>query len=80
MVAGDETTVLVPKERYAQMNNVYFLPSVSALTLWLEKAGFTQIRCVDIDTTSTDEQRATKWMNYQSLIDFLDPYDKQKNH
>ena len=40
VVEGDETTVLVPKERYAQMNNVYCLPSVAALTLWLEKVGF----------------------------------------
>ena len=59
MVEGDEATVLVPRERYAQMNNVYCLPSVAALTLWLEKVGFTDVRCVDIDVTSTAEQRAT---------------------
>lgn len=78
VVTGDETTVLVPKGRYAQMNNVYFLPSVSALTLWLEKVGFIDVRCVDIDETSTDEQRATNWMDYQSLADFLDPNDTSK--
>ena len=32
VVDGDENTVLVPQERYAMMNNVYFLPSVDALT------------------------------------------------
>lgn len=78
VVEGDETTVLVPRERYAQMNNVYCLPSVAALTLWLEKVGFTDVRCVDIDVTSTAEQRATDWMNYQSLADFLDPNDPAK--
>ena len=26
--------------------------------------------------TSTDEQRATKWMTNHSLIDFLDPNNK----
>lgn len=60
------------------MNNVYCLPSVAALTLWLEKVGFTDVRCVDIDVTSTAEQRATDWMNYQSLADFLDPNDLAK--
>ncbi len=78
VVEGDETTVLVPQQRYAKMNNVYFLPSVSALKLWLEKAGFVEVRCVDIDTTSTEEQRATEWMDYQSLADFLDPNDANK--
>ena len=78
VVPGDETTVLVPKGRYAQMNNVYFLPSVSALSVWLAKAGFDDIRCVDIDITSTDEQRTTNWMVHQSLADFLDPNDAKK--
>ena len=78
VIEGDENSVLVPKQRYAQMNKVYFLPSVPALTLWLEKVGFGDIRCVDIDVTSTDEQRATEWMTYQSLADFLDNDDNSK--
>lgn len=78
VVDGDDTTVLVPHDRYAMMNNVYFLPSVKALTLWLEKVGFVDVRCVDIDVTSTDEQRKTEWMDYQSLGDFLDPNDNTK--
>lgn len=78
VIDGDETCVLVPQERYAQMNNVYFLPSVPALTLWLQKAGFINVRCVDIDTTSLQEQRATEWMNFHSLADFLDPNDTTK--
>lgn len=78
VIDGDEQAVLVPKARYAMMNNVYFLPSIPALTLWLEKVGFVDVRCVDIDVTSTQEQRATEWMNYQSLSDFLDPNDESK--
>lgn len=60
------------------MNNVYFLPSVAALTGWLEKAGFSDVRCVDVATTSIDEQRKTEWMTYHSLADFLDPNDTSK--
>ena len=78
IIEGDANTVLVPHDRYAQMNNVYFLPSVAALIGWLEKAGFTDVRCVDVAVTSTDEQRKTEWMNYHSLADFLDVNDSTK--
>lgn len=78
VVDGDETTVLVPQDRYAKMNNVYCLPSVAALTLWLHKVGFVDIRCVDVSITTHEEQRATEWMTYQSLADFLDPNDDSK--
>ncbi|WP_201533624.1 tRNA 5-methoxyuridine(34)/uridine 5-oxyacetic acid(34) synthase CmoB [Psychrobacter ciconiae] len=78
VVDGDDTTVLVPSERYAQMNNVYFLPSIAALTLWLKKAGFSEVRCVDVAVTSLEEQRKTDWMTYHSLEDFLDPNDLSK--
>lgn len=78
VVDGDESTVLVPENRYAKMNNVYCLPSVSALTLWLRKVGFVDIRCVDVSVTTEQEQRATEWMTYQSLADFLHPNDDSK--
>ncbi|WP_435979293.1 tRNA 5-methoxyuridine(34)/uridine 5-oxyacetic acid(34) synthase CmoB [Psychrobacter sp. DM4] len=78
VIDGDTNTVLVPHDRYAQMNNVYFLPSVAALIGWLEKAGFSDVRCVDVDVTTIEEQRATEWMTYQSLADFLDPNDHTK--
>ncbi|WP_413191209.1 tRNA 5-methoxyuridine(34)/uridine 5-oxyacetic acid(34) synthase CmoB [Psychrobacter sp. AT9] len=78
VIEGDANTVLVPHDRYAQMNNVYFLPSVAALIGWLEKAGFSDVRCVDVAVTSTEEQRKTEWMTYHSLADFLDPNDSTK--
>lgn len=73
VIEGDEQAVLVPEERYAAMRNVWFLPSVAALKLWLRRAGFQNIRCVNQEVTSTQEQRATEWMTFQSLADFLDP-------
>ncbi|WP_440463712.1 tRNA 5-methoxyuridine(34)/uridine 5-oxyacetic acid(34) synthase CmoB [Psychrobacter sp. ASPA161_6] len=78
VIEGDANTVLVPHDRYAQMNNVYFLPSVAALIGWLEKVGFSDVRCVDVAVTSTKEQRKTEWMTYHSLADFLDPNDSTK--
>ena len=78
VVEGDENTVLVPGERYAQMRNVYFIPSAPALKNWLEKCGFVDVRIVDVSVTSTDEQRGTDWMITESLPDFLDPNDRSK--
>lgn len=78
VVPEDYGQLLVPQERYAQMNNVWFLPSVAELERWLVKCGFKDVRCVDIDQTSTDEQRSTDWMEWKSLADFLDPNDSSK--
>ncbi|QHF04710.1 tRNA 5-methoxyuridine(34)/uridine 5-oxyacetic acid(34) synthase CmoB [Pseudomonas asturiensis] len=78
VVPGDVHQVLVPEDRYAQMRNVWFLPSVPALELWMRRAGFTDVRCVDVSHTTVEEQRSTEWMRYQSLGDFLDPEDHSK--
>lgn len=75
VIEGDEQQVLVPEDRFAQMRNVWFLPSVPALLLWLRRAGFVEARCVDVSVTSVEEQRSTEWMRFQSLADFLDPAD-----
>ena len=75
VVDGDEQTVLMAGERYAQMRNAWFLPSTKALAVWLERVGFENIRVVDVNHTTLDEQRSTPWMDSQSLKDFLDPED-----
>ncbi len=75
VVDGDEQTVLMAGERYAQMRNVWFLPSTKALAVWLERVGFENIGVVDVNHTTLDEQRSTPWMDSQSLKDFLDPED-----
>ncbi|MGM0564235.1 MAG: tRNA 5-methoxyuridine(34)/uridine 5-oxyacetic acid(34) synthase CmoB [Pseudomonadota bacterium] len=78
VVEGDQHTVLVPEGRYAQMRNVWCLPSVPALEHWLKRVGFTDIETVDVSDTTIEEQRATEWMTFQSLEDFLDPNDHSK--
>jgi len=78
VVDGDANTVLVPTDRYAKMSNVWFLPSPDALLVWLSRAGFRNVRVVDINQTSTEEQRATDWMTFHSLADFLDPLDSNR--
>lgn len=75
VVEGDANTVLMPEDRYAAMRNVFFLPSVAMLEIWLKRCGFVDVRCVDECMTTVEEQRATDWMRFQSLPDFLDPDD-----
>lgn len=77
VVEGDENTVLVPKGRYAKMRNVWFIPSPAALKGWLQRCGFKDVRVVDVTPTRTNEQRATDWMAFESLVDFLHPDNPQ---
>jgi tRNA (mo5U34)-methyltransferase len=75
VIEGDVNQVLLPQQRYAKMRNVWFIPSCDAICLWLERCGFNNIKLIDVSVTSTDEQRSTDWMQYESLADFLDPDD-----
>ncbi|MFT5525084.1 MAG: tRNA (mo5U34)-methyltransferase [Pirellulaceae bacterium] len=69
---------LLPKDRYAQMRNVWFIPSALTLELWLQRAGFRNIEFVSEASTTSEEQRRTEWMTFESLPDFLDPGDSSK--
>lgn len=77
VVEDPEDYILVPKGRYAQMRNVYSIPSIKTLKSWLNDANFNNARVVDISKTTTAEQRKTPWIgeNGASLEDFLDPLD-----
>jgi tRNA (mo5U34)-methyltransferase len=78
VVDGEEGYSLVPSGRYGKMGNVWFLPTVDTLISWLKKVKFRNVRCVDLNQTSIEEQRTTEWMTFQSLKDFLDPNDPNK--
>jgi len=71
IIDGETNEVLLPKERYAQMNNVWFLPTIPLLIKWLERCKFKNVYVIDVNQTSTEEQRATEWMTFNSLGDFL---------
>ncbi len=78
IIEGDSETALFPEKRYAQMGNIFFIPTVNCLTHWLARCGFGEIRCVDISKTTPEEQRRTDWIDTLSLSDFLDPNDPSK--
>lgn len=73
VIEAGHNEVLVPADRYARMRNVWFIPSPATLKSWVQRAGFKDVRIVDVNQTSTREQRSTQWMRFQSLADYLDP-------
>lgn len=75
VLENDSQDILEPDGRYAQMRNVWVVPSCRMVLTWLDTAGFTDIQVVDVTTTTSSEQRATEWMHFQSLTDYLDPDD-----
>ncbi|OZY85022.1 tRNA 5-methoxyuridine(34)/uridine 5-oxyacetic acid(34) synthase CmoB [Cellvibrio mixtus] len=78
VIEGESGDVLVPEGRYGMMNNVWFLPSCDTMISWLRKMGYQNPRVVDICPTTTEEQRATEWMRFHSLPEFLDPNNPQR--
>lgn len=73
VIDGKLGEVLVPEKRYAKMRNVWFIPTTLSLELWLKRLGFKNIRLIDVTKTTTEEQRKTEWMTFESLPDFLNP-------
>ena len=78
VIDGSENDILQPEKRYAQMRNVWQIPSVLCLKKWMKEAGFCDIRTVDVTTTTIQEQRSTEWMKFHSLPEFLNPEDHSK--
>ena len=75
VIRGARDEVLAPTARYAKMRNVWSIPSVPTLVAWLHHSGFERIQVLDVTVTKVTEQRATPWMRFQSLSDYLAPGD-----
>ena len=75
VIPGNNDESLPVTGRYANMRNIYELPTTTRLSRWLSEAGFTEIKVVNVTPTSRREQRATEWMRSRSLADALDTED-----
>lgn len=78
ILPGEEACARTPESRYARMRNVWLLPTIKELTVWLGRCGFKAVRIADITRTTTHEQRTTEWMPFESLQQALDPDDPTK--
>jgi len=72
IIPGEASESLSIEGRYANMRNIYELPSAARLCEWVSSAGFAAVRVVDINQTSQSEQRTTEWMPSHSLLQALD--------
>jgi tRNA (mo5U34)-methyltransferase len=75
VLPGDDALSRTPAARYARMRNVWHLPTIPELLIWLERAGLRDAEVIDVSMTTVDEQRTTEWMPYESLAEALDPDD-----
>ena len=67
VVEGEVGYSLLPKDGYARMSNIWFIPSIATLLAWLERCKFLDARVIDRSRTTTREQRPTHWMPFDSL-------------
>ncbi|HSN52287.1 MAG TPA: tRNA 5-methoxyuridine(34)/uridine 5-oxyacetic acid(34) synthase CmoB [Woeseiaceae bacterium] len=74
-IPGEESYACTPADRYARMKNVWLLPTLAELTTWLRRTGFRDVEVVAAAVTTTEEQRSTEWMRFESLAEALDPAD-----
>ena len=72
-IEDEREIALVPRQTYSKIANIYFVPSVSALRNWCERAGFVGFKVLASKATDTFEQRQTAWSEGYSLQDFLNP-------
>ena len=77
-IPGQESYACTPGKRYARMKNVWLLPTLAELTTWLRRTGYRNVEIIDQTITTTDEQRSTEWMTFDSLAAALDPDDPGK--
>ena len=64
---------IVPEGRYANMRNVWLVPTSETVLAHLLEAGFEQSEVLDISVTTVEEQRTTTLSPGFSLVDSLDP-------
>ena len=77
-ILGDDPVAFIPGPRYAGARGVWFLPTLSGLTNWVRRAGFSQVSVLFKEKLCQKEQRSTPWAPIKSLDDFLDPNDPEK--
>ncbi|MDW7772268.1 MAG: tRNA 5-methoxyuridine(34)/uridine 5-oxyacetic acid(34) synthase CmoB [Desulfobulbaceae bacterium] len=76
-IPGDEPIALFPEKTYAKAPGTWFIPTGACLANWLKRTGFRDVRFFCRHPMSSEEQRRTEWMNFESYEDFI---DKESSH
>lgn len=72
-IPGEDSSALVPKNRYCGARGIWFLPTQSCLHNWVKRSGFQSVSTIFAEPLSTNEQRPTAWAPIKSLANFLHP-------
>lgn len=72
-IPGEDPVALSPEKTYAKAPGTYFVPTANCLKNWMLRAGFTEVEIFFSHPMSSDEQRRTDWMTFESYEDFIDP-------
>ncbi|UDG80379.1 tRNA 5-methoxyuridine(34)/uridine 5-oxyacetic acid(34) synthase CmoB [Candidatus Annandia pinicola] len=70
-----DNTIILPIEKYLNMKNIWFIPSIILLKKILIKCKFENIRIINYRYINVKEQRNTKWILNKSCLNI-----KNKNH
>ncbi len=74
-IPGDATIALFPEKTYAKVPGTYFVPTGNCLFNWMQRAGFEEVELFNSHPMSSNEQRKTDWMTFESYSDFIMPDD-----
>ncbi|NLZ18384.1 MAG: tRNA 5-methoxyuridine(34)/uridine 5-oxyacetic acid(34) synthase CmoB [Desulfobulbaceae bacterium] len=77
-IPGEESIALFPKKTYAKVPGTWFVPTALCLKNWLERSGFQQVRLFCRHPMSSEEQRRTEWMCFESYQDFIDKHNPSR--
>jgi Methylase involved in ubiquinone/menaquinone biosynthesis len=71
-IPGQDPVALFPRSTYAKVPGTWFVPTGACLHNWTARAGFRDIRLFCEHAMSSDEQRRTAWMDFESYENFID--------
>ena len=71
-IPGNEPVALFPQSTYAKVPGTWFVPTASCLYNWMVRTGFRDVRMFYEHAMSSEEQRRTAWMDFESYEDFID--------
>jgi tRNA (mo5U34)-methyltransferase len=71
-IPGNDPIALFPLSTYAKVPGTWFVPTATCLHNWLTRTGFRDVRLFCDHAMSSEEQRRTAWMDFESYEDFID--------
>lgn len=71
-IPGNEPVALFPQSTYAKVPGTWFVPTATCLHNWMTRTGFRDVHLFCEHAMSSEEQRRTAWMDFESYEDFID--------